>query len=51
MAKIMREAGLDNVVVEPQLQPLSGETFVYKSVNKDDDAKNDIKCNGLWKSM
>ena len=32
------------MVVEPQLQPLSGETFVYKSANKDDDARSDIKC-------
>ena len=51
MAKIMRKAGLGNVVVKPQLQPLSGETFVYKSANKDDDARSDIKCTGLWTSM
>ena len=37
--------------VEPKLQPLRGETFEYKSANKDEDARSGIKCNGFWKHM
>ena len=48
---MMREAGLSNVETEPKLQPLSGETFEYKSANKEDEARSDIKCTGLWRSM
>ena len=51
LAQCMREAGLTTVEVEPQLQPLSGEVFEYKSANKEDDARSDIKCCGFWSPM
>ena len=44
----MKEAGHTAVEVEPQLQSLDGETFEYKSANKDDEARSDIKCCGFW---
>ena len=47
----MREAGHTAVEVEPQLQPLTGEVFDYKSANKDDEARSDIKCCGFWSNM
>ena len=42
IAQFMREAGLKAVELEPQLQPLDGEAFDYKSANKDDEARSDI---------
>jgi hypothetical protein len=51
MAQCMREAGHSIVEVEPQLQPLSGESFEYKSAIKDDEARSDIKCCGFWSKM
>ena len=51
MTKIMREAGLIGVEVEPKLQPLSGEVFDLKPANKEDEARSDIECTGVWKSM
>ena len=51
MAQTMREAGLTCVEIEPKLQPLSGELFELKSTIKDDEARADIKCTGLWKAM
>jgi hypothetical protein len=50
-AKVLREAGMSAVEVEPPLQPLSGEGFEYKSANKDDDARSDVKCVGFWSKM
>ena len=47
----MREAGHKAVEVEPQLQNLTGEVFEYKSANKQDDARSDIKVCGFWTSM
>ena len=47
----MREAGHHVVETEPQLQPLDGEVFEYKSANKDDDARSDIKCMGFWSKL
>jgi len=47
----MREAGHSAVEIEPQLQPLSGEAFEYKSANKEDDARSDIKVCGFWRNM
>ena len=44
LAQCMREAGHTAVEVEPQLQPLNGEVFDYKSANKDDEDRSDIKC-------
>ena len=37
----------NNVVTEPHLQPLSGETLQYKTANRDDNARLDIAANGL----
>jgi len=39
LAQVMRDAGHTTVEIEPQLQPLSGEVFEYKSANKDGGAK------------
>ena len=40
-----------DVKIEPHLQPLQGETFTFKSTTTDDDdARLDIKANGLWES-
>ena len=38
----------NNVVTEPHLQPLSGETLQYKTANRDDNARLDIAANGFW---
>ena len=38
----------NNVVIEPHLQPLSGETLQYKTANRDDNARLDIAANGFW---
>ena len=51
LAKCMREAGHTAVETEPRLQPLNGEVFDYKSANKDDEARSDIKCCGFWSNM
>ena len=37
-----------NVIREPQLQPLSGETFSYASTNFEDGARSDICVPGFW---
>lgn len=37
-----------NVCVEPELQPLSGESLTNKTANTDDNARLDIAANGLW---
>ena len=46
VADCLREARFPRVEVEPQLQPLSGESFKLKSTNTDDDARSDVKCVG-----
>ena len=46
-AKFMGEVCKD-VVIEPPLQPLTGENLRYKTANTSDDAGLDIKANGLW---
>jgi hypothetical protein len=51
IAQCMREAGCTAVEVEPQLQPLEGEVFDYKSANKEDEARSDIKCCGFWSTL
>ena len=51
IAQCMREAGHTAVETEPQLQPLDGEVFDYKSANKDDEARSDIKCCGFFSNM
>ena len=37
-----------DVCVEPQLQPLSGESLNNRTANTDDHAHLDIAANGLW---
>ena len=44
----MKEAGFNEVEIEPQLQELTGERSKYKTTNKYTDARSDIKCNGFW---
>ena len=39
-----------DVEIEPHLRPLEGETFAPKSTTNLDDARLDIKANGLWES-
>jgi hypothetical protein len=51
LAQGFREAGHISVEVEPKLQPLSGEEFEYKSANKEEEARSDIKCTGFWRPM
>ena len=40
----------NDVEIEPKLPPLEGETFDNKSTSTDDDARLDIKANGLFDS-
>jgi len=49
-AQVFRDAG-HTVETEPPLQKLSGEGFDYKSANKEDDARSDIKVTGFWREM
>ena len=37
-----------NVCVEPELQPLSGESLKNRTANTEDHAHLDIAANGLW---
>ena len=39
-----------DVEIDPHLQPLQGKTFALKSMTSDDDARLDIKANGLRES-
>ena len=48
-ATVMKEVCFD-VEIEPKLQPLEGESFDYKTTTTDDEARLDIKANGLWES-
>ena len=45
-AKLMDEVCHD-VELEPKLQPLEGETFDNKTTTTEDEARLDIKANGL----
>jgi hypothetical protein len=47
-AQCLREAGHTLVEVEPPLQELSGEVFEFKTANKQDNARSDVKCCGFW---
>ena len=38
----------NDVAVEPLLTPLTGETFSYKTANKDDHARLDVSARGVW---
>ena len=46
-AASMKEVCFD-VEIEPKLQPLEGESFVHKTTSTEDEARIDIKANGLW---
>ena len=48
-ASVMKEVCFD-VEIEPKLQPLEGESFVHKTTTTEDEARLDIKANGLWDS-
>ena len=37
-----------NLSVEPQLQPLTGETFPLASANVEDGARLDVAASGFW---
>ena len=37
-----------NVAVEPSLQPLNGENFLFRSANTDSEARLDVKARGFW---
>ena len=37
-----------DVSKEPQLQPLSGETFAYRTANRDPEARVDVSARGFW---
>ena len=39
-----------DVEIEPNLLPLQGESFANKTTSTEDDARLDIKANGLWDS-
>ena len=41
---------LIDVEIEPHLQSLQGDTFALKSTKTDNDARSDIKANGIWES-
>ena len=48
-ASVMKEVCYD-VAIEPKLQPLEGESFVHKTTTTEDEARLDMKANGLWDS-
>ena len=48
---MLTEAGCKDIVSEPQLAPLTGETFYHKTANTADDARADISCRGLWNTL
>ena len=43
-----KQAGFKDLVLGPELQTLSGESFKYKSANKDEKARNDLQILGFW---
>ena len=47
LARCVKEVHHD-VEVEPQLQPLTGETFRHRSANTEPDARADIRVRGFW---
>jgi hypothetical protein len=47
----MKEAGYKDIALEPQLLPLEGESFKYKSANKEDGARSDISVHSFWSRM
>ncbi len=45
----MKEAGYKDVQYEPELQPLTGEFLRYKTANRGDDARSDLRVLGFWR--
>ena len=43
-----KQAGFEDGVIEPELQTLNGESFKYKSVNKEEEARSDLQILGFW---
>ena len=39
-----------DVELEPKLQPLEGESFDNRTTTTEDEARLDIKANGLWET-
>ena len=39
-----------DVELEPKLQPIEGESFDNKTTTTEDEARMDIKANGLWET-
>ena len=46
-----KQAGYKDVAWEPELQPLEGESFKYKSANKDDEARSDVRVMGFYSRL
>ena len=46
-ASLLREV-CNDVVVEPQLQPLEGEILHGRTCNRHDDARLDVSMRGFW---
>ena len=49
LANLMSEVCYD-VEIEPKLQSLQGESFINNSTTSGEDARLDVKANGLWGS-
>ena len=47
LAKCMKEV-YNDVELEPQLLPLTGETLCHQTANTDSDARADILIRGFW---
>ena len=47
-ANILVEAGCGDVRIEPQLLPITGETFQYRSTNTANSARLDVSARNLW---
>ena len=47
----MKEAGYKDIVWEPELLPLEGENFKFKSANKDEEARSDVRVLGFWSRL
>ena len=47
LASCMKEV-LNDVEVEPKLQPLTGESFRHRTANTDPDARADLRVRGFW---
>jgi len=46
-----KQAGYKDVVWEPELQTLEGESFNYKTANKEDEARSDVRVLGFFSRL